>query len=145
IADVALERPRIIVAFDKAGHSNWAALVDTLARALGPKANRPAHATSFSEIRIDQGTITVHDAAGGVTETLRGVDVALAWPSISKSFGATGHFIWHDEPIDASITLADFAAALAGDRSPLKLKLQGAPIKVAFEGAMSARPTLKIE
>ena len=145
IADVSLLRPRINVSFDRDGHSNWAALVDTLARALGPKANRPVNAGSFTEIRINEGTIALDDATRGVTETFKDVELALAWPSISKSFAATGRFVWHDEPIDGSITLTDFAAALAGDRSGLKLRLAGAPVKLAFEGNWSTRPTLKIE
>jgi AsmA protein len=145
IADVSLVRPRINVSFDRDGRSNWSAIVETLARALGPKANRPANASSFTEIRIDDGTIAVNDAARGIDETLQRVDLALAWPSISKSFAATGHVIWHDEPIDASITMSDFAAALAGDRSGVKVRLTGAPLKFAFEGSWSTRPTLKIE
>jgi AsmA protein len=145
IADVSLVHPRINVTFDHDGHSNWAGLVDALARALGPKANRPVNASSFTEIRITQGTIAIDDAARGITETFRDVELALAWPSISKSFAATGHFVWHDEPIESSITLADFAAALAGDRSGLKVRLTGAPVKFAFEGNWSTQPTLKIE
>ena len=66
-------------------------------------------------------------------------------PRSRKSFAATGRFVWHDEPIDAAITLTDFAAALAGDRSGLKLRLAGAPFKLAFDGNWSTRPTLKIE
>jgi AsmA protein len=145
IADVALVRPHINVTFGPDGRTNWAALVDTLARALGPKSNRPADATTFSEIRVDGGTITVKHAGRGFSETLRNVELALAWPSISKSFAATGRFVWHGEPIDAAVTLTDFAAALAGDRSGLKLRLSGAPIKLAFEGNWSTRPTIKIE
>jgi AsmA protein len=145
IADVSLIHPRINVTFDRDGHSNWAALVDALARALGPKANRPVNASSFTEIRITQGTIAVDDAARGITETFRDVELALAWPSISKSFAATGHFVWHDEPIESSITLTDFAAALAGDRSGLKVRLTGAPVKFGFEGNWSTQPTLRIE
>jgi AsmA protein len=145
IADVSLVHPRINVAFDRDGRSNWSGLIDGLARALGPKANRPVHASSFTEIRITQGTIALDDAARGITETFRDVELALAWPSISKSFGATGHFVWHDEPIESSVTLTDFAAALAGDRSGLKLRLTGAPLKFAFEGNWSTQPTLKIE
>ena len=82
------------------GRSNWAGLVDTLARALGPKANRPVNASSFTEIRITDGTIAIDDAARGIAETLKDVELSLAWPSISKSFGATGHFVWHDEPVE---------------------------------------------
>jgi AsmA protein len=145
IADVSLVRPRINVEFDRDGRSNWAALTDALARALGPKANRPVGATSFTEIRINEGTVDLHDATRGINETFNNVELALAWPSISKSFAATGRVVWHDEPIDATITLTDFAAALAGDRSGLKLRLTGAPVKFAFEGNWSTQPTLKIE
>jgi AsmA protein len=145
IADVSLVHPRINVTFDRDGHSNWAGLVDALARALGPKANRPVNASSFTEIRITQGTIALDDAARGIAETFRDVELALAWPSISKSFAATGHFVWHDQAIESSITLTDFAAALAGDRSGLKVRLTGAPVKFAFEGNWSTQPTLKIE
>ena len=145
IADVSLVRPRINVTFDATGIRTGPALVDALARALGPKANRPVDATSFTEIRINDGTIALQDATRGIDETFKNVELALAWPSISKSFAATGRFVWHDEPIDAAITLTDFAAALAGDRSGLKIRLAGAPVKFAFEGNWSTRPTLQIE
>jgi AsmA protein len=145
IADVSLVRPRINVSFDGDGHSNWASLVDALARALGPKANRPADATSFTEIRINDGTIALQDATRGIDETFKNVELALAWPFISKSFAATGRIVWHDEPIDTAITLTDFASALAGDRSGMKIRLAGAPVKFAFEGNWSTRPTLQIE
>jgi AsmA protein len=145
IADLALVGPRINVMFDRDGRSNWSGLIDKLARSLGPKSNRPADALSFTEIRIVGGTITLHDAGRGIEETLHAVELDLAWPSISRSFAATGRFTWHDAPIDASITLTDFAAALAGDRSGLKARLTGAPIKAAFEGSFSTRPTLKVD
>jgi AsmA protein len=96
-------------------------------------------------MRIVNGTVLVRNEAGKIYETLNGVEFSLAWPSISKSFGATGHFVWHDEPVAASITLADFAAALAGNRTGLKLRLAGSPMKAAFEGSISVTPTLKIE
>src|SRR5689334_6465638 len=100
IADVSLERPRINVVHDKDGRSNWAAVIDTLARTLGPKANRPPNANTFTEIRIDDGTIVFKDGPRGVDETLSNVELALAWPSISRSFAATGRVVWHGEPID---------------------------------------------
>jgi AsmA protein len=40
---------------------------------------------------------------------------------------------------------SDLLAALSGDRSGLKLRLGGAPFKLAFDGHMSQRPTLKME
>jgi AsmA protein len=145
IADIALVRPRIKVAFDKDGRSNWSATVDALARALGPKANRPAEGNPFSEIRIDDGTIDVSDPARGLAETFTKVELALAWPSISKSFAATGRFEWHGQGVDTTVSLTDFAAALAGERSGLKVRMTGIPVKLAFEGNVSTAPTLKVE
>lgn len=145
IADVALLGPRINVDIGQDGRSNWSGLIDTLARAFGPKVNRPDHATSFSEIRVSNGTIVVNDATRGISETLTDVELALAWPSISRSFAATGRFTWHGEPMDATVALSDFAAALVGDRTGIKLRLNGTPLKLAFEGSMSLRPTLKID
>ncbi len=145
IADIAMVRPRLNVTFGPDGRSNWSSLVERLARALGPKSSRTDQASSFSEIRMDRGTITIRDLARNISETFDNVEMALAWPSISKSFAANGSFSWHDEPMDLALTLTDFAAALAGDRSGVKLRVQGAPLKAAFEGNMSVRPTLKVE
>ena len=63
------------------------------------------------------------DAGKDATERLEDVDFQLAWPSISRSFGANGHFVWHDQPVEASLTLSDFLAALTGERSGVKLRL----------------------
>jgi len=144
IADVTLVRPTITVTFLPDGQTNWSGLIQSLARALQPNPGRTA---SFSEIGIHGGTVVVHKQYAGkdVTDRLDGVEFQLAWPSISRSFGANGHFVWHDEPIEASLTLGDFLAALSGERSGVKLRLAGAPMKAAFDGAMSARPTFKID
>ena len=144
IADVTLVRPTISVTFEPGGQSNWSGLIEALARALEPGHERMA---SFSEIGIKDGTVVIHNHYAGrnIVEQLDGVEFQLAWPSISRSFGANGRFVWHDQPIEASLTLGDFLAALTGERSGLKVRLNGAPVKVAFDGAASYQPTLKIE
>jgi AsmA protein len=43
------------------------------------------------------------------------------------------------------MALGDFPAALVGNRSGLKVRVAGKPMKAAFEGAISVKPTLKIE
>jgi AsmA protein len=144
IADVTLVRPTITVTYLPNGQSNWSGLIESLARALAP-GHEPA--ASFSEIGIRDGTVVIHNQQSGkdVTDRLDGVEFQLAWPSISRSFGANGHFVWHAQPIEATLTLSDFFSALSGDRSGMKLRLSGAPVKVAFDGATSYQPTLKIE
>ncbi len=141
IADVTLIRPTIKVTFLATGGSNWSGLISTLAHALEP-ADRTA---SFSEIGIVDGTVIVHDAGKDVTERLEDAEFQVAWPSISRTFGASGHFTWHGEPVEASLTLSDFLAALTGDSSGLKVRLSSAPLTLAFDGTTSDDPTIKIQ
>ncbi len=143
IADVSLERPTIAVDFEAEGKSNWSVLIDALAQGKKPNGSQPAAA--FSEMRIDNGTIVLRNTVNRTVETLTNVDFSLAWPSISKSFGATGNFVWRNETVEASVTLADFPAALRGKRTGLKLRVAGPPMKAAFEGSISIKPTLKVE
>ena len=142
IADATLVRPVIKVAFSAAGELNWSGLISSLARALQPHSDRTA---SFSEIGIQNGTVIVYDGGSDATERLEGVDFQVAWPSISRSFGANGHFSWHNEKVEASLTLTDFLAALTGERSGLKVRLASIPLTLAFDGAASDEPTLKIQ
>ena len=142
IADVSLVRPTIAIIFNADRSSNWSGHIETLARNLKPSPGRTA---SFSEIRIEDGTVILRDEAHRIVETLANVEMALAWPSISRSFAATGRFAWHDEPINATVSFTDFVAALNGDRSGLKVRLAGAPFKFAFDGYISHRPTLRME
>src|SRR5262249_25744476 len=141
IADIALDRPRIAVEIAADGRTHWSPQPAALARALKP-ADRIA---SFTEIRIDNGAITIRDATRDLMENLTKVDLSLAWPSISKTFGAAGTFWWRGEPVDASIAISDFLAALTGDTAGLKLRLSGAPPKLAFEGVMTTQPSFKVD
>jgi AsmA protein len=143
IADVSLERPTIAIDLEAEGKSNWSPLLAALARRKNPNETRPVAA--FSEMRIENGTVILRNHDSKTVETLSNLDFSLAWPSISKSFGATGHFMWRNEPVDASVALADFPAALQGNRTGVKLRVAGAPMKAAFEGSFSVQPTLKIE
>ena len=141
ISDISLVRPTITVTYDSAGRSNWSRLAEALVQAVAPNKTRVA---SFSEIHISSGTVVVHDDVRHINETLTSAELSLAWPSISRSFAATGRFVWRDEPIDLSVSMSDFAAALSGDRSGLKVRLAGAPFKLAFDGYMASRPTLRV-
>ena len=142
IADVSLEQPTIAVELEKDGRSNWSGLIKALARSQKPNAQRAA---AFSEMRITNGTVVVRNKAKKLSETFDDVAFSLAWPSISKSFGATGHLVWHGEPLDMTVTLGDFAAALAGKRTGVKLRIAGSQMKAAFEGTVSVKTSIRIE
>jgi AsmA protein len=142
IADVMMLRPHIRVIREADGESNWTPFIDAIARTMKPDAENPV---SFSEIRIQNGALSYEDAANHVSETLEDIDLSLAWPSISRSFAATGQFDWRGERVDGSISASDFIAALSGDRSGLKARLASAPLKLAFDGTVANRTSAMLE
>ncbi|HEY2212480.1 MAG TPA: AsmA family protein [Bradyrhizobium sp.] len=142
IADVMMLRPHIHVVRDANGESNWTPFIDTIARTMRPGADNQV---SFSEIRIQDGVLNYEDTASHVSETLGDIDLSLAWPSISRSFAATGQFDWRGERVDGSISASDFIAALSGDRSGLKARLASAPLKLAFDGTIANRTSMMME
>jgi AsmA protein len=142
IADVMMLRPKIRVVREADGESNWTPFIDTIARTMKPGAENQV---SFSEIRIQDGVLTYEDAANHASETLGDIDLSLAWPSISRSFAATGQFDWRGERIDGSISVSDFIAALSGERSGLKARLASAPLKLAFDGTVANRTSMMME
>ncbi|MBR0698021.1 AsmA family protein [Bradyrhizobium lablabi] len=142
IADVMMLRPHIHVVRDGSGESNWTPFVETIAKAMTPGAENQV---SFSEIRIQDGELNYEDATNRVAEQLNDIDLSLAWPSISRSFAATGQFDWRGERVDGSISASDFVAMLSGDRSGLKARLASAPLKVAFDGSVANRTSLMME
>jgi AsmA protein len=142
IADIMMLRPHIHVIREAGGESNWTPFVETIARAMKPGAENQV---SFSEIRIQDGELNYEDATNHVSEMLGDIDLSLAWPSISRSFAATGQFDWRGERVDGSVSAGDFVALLSGDRSGLKARLASAPLKLAFDGAVANRTSLMME
>jgi AsmA protein len=142
IADMMMLRPHIHVTRDGNGESNWTPFVETIARTMKPGAENQV---SFSEIRIQDGELNYEDATNHVSEMLGDIDLSLAWPSISRSFAATGQFDWRGERVDGSISASDFVAMLSGERSGLKARLASAPLKLAFDGTVANRTSLMME
>ena len=140
-SDLALAHARVAVVIGPDGSSNWSGLSQKLARTLMPA----ERVTAISELRITDGTVAIRDEVRGIEENLSGVEMSLAWPAIARSFAATGRFVWRNETIDASATIADLVAALTGARSGLKVRLSGAPFKIAFEGHINRTPTFRLD
>src|SRR6201747_70632 len=142
IADVMMLRPNIRVVRSTDGQSNWTPFIDTLTRTVKPGSDNQL---SFSEIRIQDGVLTYRDDANHLSESVGDIALSLAWPSISRSFAATGQFDWRGERVDGSISVSDFVAALSGDRSGLKARIASAPPKLAFDGTVADRTSMMME
>src|ERR1043166_948640 len=142
IADVMMLRPHIRVERSADGGSNWTPFIETLKRTMKPGADNQL---SFSQIRIQAGILSWNDPTNNVAENVGDIALSLAWPSISRSFAATGQFDWRGERVDGSVSVSDFLAALSGERSGLKARLASAPLKIAFDGAIANRTSMLME
>lgn len=145
IADIALTNPRIDITVDRNGRTNWSGLMEFLAQVMKPGAYRDEEALSFSQLAIRNGVVSLHAPARNLHETFENVELSLAWPEIAKSFATTGRFVWHHQTVDASLAIANFPRALAGDDSGLKFHATAGPLKAAFDGVMGYKPSLKID
>ena len=96
-------------------------------------------------MRIRNGALTYRDDTRRILETASGIDVSLAWPSISRSFAATGEFTWRGERLDSSVSVANFASALAGERSGLRVRFSSTPVKLAFDGTIVNRENIVLD
>jgi AsmA protein len=142
IADVMMLRPQIHVIREANGTSNWTPFIQTITRTMRPGADSQM---SFSEIRIQDGILAYEDNGNHASEKLEDLDLSLAWPSISRSFAATGQFDWRGQRIEGSISVSDFLAALSGERSGLKARLASPPLKLAFDGTGANRTSAMME
>ena len=142
VTDVALRAPRIRLIVDKDGHTNWAPIIQTFASAVKPADSRDVW---FSDVRISDGTLAFRDARNNASETVGGIDLAIALPASSRTFSVRGQATWHNEQLDGSFTIADFMAAVGGDKSGLKVKLSGTPLKLSFDGTMTNRSSLLLD
>jgi AsmA protein len=142
IADLILTDARIVVRRGPDGLSNWEPLIERLE---GEMKSGASNAVMFSEVRIRNGVLNYRDDIRRVSETATGIDVSLAWPSISRSFAATGEFNWRGERIDGGVSIANFASALSGERSGLRARLSSAPLKLAFDGTVANSSNLTVD
>src|SRR5262249_16113126 len=91
------------------------------------------------------GVLSYEDAGNHAAEKFEAIDLSLAWPSISRSFAATGQFNWRGERVDGAISISDFIAALTADRSGVKPRLNSAPLKLVFDGTAANRTAAMME
>lgn len=137
LASVTLNRARVVVIREADRSTNWSPILRQLAKALQPGA---ARRSDLSEIRLTQSTLLLRDPTLALSETFEAVDMSLAWPSLSKSFAATGQLTFRDRRVDMSFSVGDFIAAMGGAKSSAKLRIAGAGFKAAFDGTLAQSP-----
>jgi AsmA protein len=142
VANLSLVEPQVNVIWGDDGHSNWAPILQTFANAMKPNADR---ALWFSDVTLTDGTLVYRNDANHVYETISDIDLKFSLPSALHSFSASGQSTWHNERLDGNFSIADFIAAVAGEKSGLKVRLSGAPLKLSFDGTMTNKTSMMLE
>lgn len=109
-----------------------------------PASNRPA-AISLADVRIEGGRASFQDQRSGSRQTLEGIDIALSLPGLDQKLTASGSATWNGEAMRLSIDADAPGTLLAGGEGAITLRLESAPLRLAFEGRLLGLPPRRTE
>jgi AsmA protein len=92
------------------------------------------------EIRFENGTVQFR---GGNGEPLTRVDAAVA--SAGAGLNATGSFHWRGHPAAFALSVSDLTALERGNRSAVRLRIEGDALKFGFDGGVAYRNGLQAD
>jgi AsmA protein len=141
VAEFRLVNPRLSLKVDAAGRANWKVgpggppsdRSDQKATevAAAPLTDPPVRLGRFV---IRGGSITYDNERSGQHETIDGIDVDFAWPSVREPAAGSGRFIWRGAPVDFNASVGAPMALMTGSISPLRLAIASMPIRFSFNG-----------
>ena len=133
IATLVFERPHLLVEIGNDG-----------ARLVGLPLRLPDNdaETTRPNIRIVDGIAELR-GPGGQSESLSALDWSFAWRGTDLS--AKGSFQWRNNPVTATLLIADPNALADGSRTSFRLKMEAEPLRVSFEGGLAFRKGLQAE
>ena len=100
---------------------------------------------ALSDVRIANGTVTYTDHRSGIRETLSGVNLQLAMPSIELPLNATGDLTWKQEKLDLALTL-DAPKDLVENRPvTVAAKIDGQPLSARYDGRLSLEAAIEAD
>jgi AsmA protein len=136
---LVLVRPVIELGIGEDGRGSWepAAAPAGPGTASGPLPV-PLRDLAVAEVRIEVGTLRLHDARDGRSETLEAVDVALTLESLDRPATLDGSLHVRGEPVAVSLALARPRDLLLGRGSDLGLELGASGAEAAFRGRIES-------
>jgi AsmA protein len=102
-------------------------------------------ALSLRDVRIERGTVRYSDARSGLAEEITNLDAALAMPSLASPLTAAGSASYKRERVDFDVRIQSLPALIVGQSSPVTMRLEGRPGRIALEGALGLGRTAAFE
>ncbi|MGE5267632.1 MAG: AsmA family protein, partial [Deltaproteobacteria bacterium] len=159
VEEVRLDEPVLTLQVDRSGRKSWDfasasgghaplryaqatdANVATDAPAMPPAPGGPAapriEKLSLGNLRITRGTVLYSDQRTGMTETVSGMDLAIAAPSLEGTATANGSFRFRDEALDLTSEITSPAEFLKSSSGRIIVQVKGAPLDLRYDGTAS--------
>ena len=80
------------------------------------------------------GSITYDNQRSGQHETIDGIDMDFAWPSVGAPAAGSGRFTWRGETVDFNASVGAPLALMTGSISPLRFAIASMPVRFSFNG-----------
>jgi len=141
VAEFRLVNPRLSLKVDAEGRANWKVGPG------GPPSDRSDRKTSevaaaqltdppvrLGRFVIRSGSITYDNERSGQHETIDGIDVDFAWPSVGAPAAGSGRFTWRGETVDFNASVGAPLALMTGSISPLRFAIASMPVRFSFNG-----------
>lgn len=148
ISCLTIVAPKIMLATDAAGRSNWRSSDSLLAlfdpQRLAQNGKLPAD-LHVGGIKIVDGSALYTDAALNTRQQFEAVNLDLYWPDLSKRFHLRGDFLREGIPLKFSAALQRPAALFQKDISPFDLRFDTAALKAELSGEIFAAKELRME
>lgn len=135
---ITIERPRIVVAFDETGASNWTgapaggepqsieALIESGEAVVEDSVNTALTALeslTISRITIVDGTVVYQDAASGTTETIEALNLDISMPDMVGAGTAEGQFAWGGQTHEINLSVGERPTTALLTDIPVELTL----------------------
>ncbi|HRN89373.1 AsmA family protein [Hyphomicrobium sp.] len=100
---------------------------------------------ALDDVRIDNGSLTYHNAlTGGVTQ-LSAINVSLAAAALTQPLHANGNLAWKERTVRFDGTLTSLGEFLANQPAKLKVALSSDAVEATFEGSATLQDALLTE
>jgi AsmA protein len=171
IDSFVLVDPKIGLEVDKQGRPNWQLgevapppAAAASGGATAPKPATPAPATSaaptsaasakpaasaleeahLGDVRLVNGTITYVDDRTGQKQQVDKINAKLALPDLGSPMQVSGSVDWNSKTIELAFDLAQPRQFLAGEKSPVTVKVSAPTIKFDFKGNVASAKELTL-
>ena len=132
--------PSILLERAKDGRVNWELGVSGVAPSGQPAGSSNALALSLDRALISSGTLRYVDHGAGTDLSVRDVNLDLQWPQYRGQADFTAALTYGSRPLDLSGRIANLAALIEGEITPLSLRATAKGGSVSFEGRASTQP-----